>query len=76
MGHHFKGLFAAVNSWIDTLLRTTAVKFAEALVCSNLLSPERGTVKLSQMSARFPCFHTGSVSIFYDKMNVAKIVEK
>ncbi|TNN67607.1 hypothetical protein EYF80_022176 [Liparis tanakae] len=30
-GYDFKGLCTAVNSWIDTLLRTTAVKFNEAL---------------------------------------------
>jgi len=31
IGYDFKGLCTAVNSWIDTLLRTTAVKFNEAL---------------------------------------------
>lgn len=32
---HFKGSCAAVNSWIETLLRRSAVKFTGALPCSN-----------------------------------------
>ena len=77
MGYHFKGLYTAVNSWIDSLLRTSAVRFNGAQHRGSLLSPERGAVKLPQVSGDFhvslpelPLF------VLYDKMNGSQTVPK